>query len=156
MSRWLWASAAALLVFGCQRGRDRAAERIIETAIEAHGREARVDIDRRKGSVVVTLGGALRPAGWPDSIPFYPRARRASLEKRSPRARAVSLLSDDAPAEVVEFYRRELSAAGWELPSGAAPDGEWIARRGGETLRFRVVAEGARGTRADVEYRASS
>jgi hypothetical protein len=150
--------AVTLVMFalGCERGKDRAAEHLIEKAIEAHGREARVDIDRPHGSLIVTLGSAIRPAAWPEPMPFYPRARRAKVEQESPGARTLLIVSDDPPAAVSQFYRRELSSAGWELTSPAAVNDEWRARRQGETVRFRASSRGARGSRTEVEYRARS
>lgn len=149
-------AAVVLLALGCQRGRDRAAEHFIEKAIEAHGRKARVDIDRPNGSLVVTLGGVVRPATWPESMPFYPRARRAKVEQGPPGSHTLLLVSDDSPAAVSEFYRRELSSAGWELRDAAATNDEWNARRRGETVRFRASSRGAQGTRAEIEYQARS
>jgi hypothetical protein len=150
-------AVVATLAVACQRSQDRAAERLVEKAIEAHGREAKVAIDRQHGSITVTLGGVVRPEGWPESIPLYPKASRAKVETKSGDARSLSLASDDSPAVLSEFYRKELTRAGWELPSTDPADHEWSARRHGEALRLRFAPYGnGRGSRAEIEYRLSS
>ena len=151
------AAVLATLALSCQRSQDRAAERLVEKAIEAHGREAKVDIDRQRGSITVTLTGAVPPAGWPEAIPLYPQASRARVETNSGDAPRLSITSDDSPAELSEFYRQELARAGWELPSSDPPSHEWSARRRGEALRLRFAPRGnGGGTRAEIEYRSSS
>jgi hypothetical protein len=147
----------ATLAVGCQRGQDRAAERLVEKAIEAHGREARVDIDRQQRSITVTLGGPVRPAGWPAAVPLYPKASRTRVETTSGGARRLSLACDESPVELSEFYRRELGRAGWKLASTDGAILEWSAQRRGETLRARFAAPGrGPGSRAQIEYRSSS
>jgi len=148
------AAVVATLAVACQRSQDRAAERLVEKAIEAHGREAKVAIDRQHGSITVTLGGVVPPVGWPESIPLYPKASRAKVEADSGDARRLSLASDDSAAELSEFYRKELTRAGWELPSTEPADHQWSARRRGEALRLRFAPHGnGRGSSAEIEYR---
>lgn len=147
--------ALLLIAAACQRGRDRAAEGVVERAIEAGGREAKVTIDSAKGAITVTLGGAVRPRDWPDSVPLYPQASRAAANTDPSGARALSVLTDDSLPDLSRFYREELSKNGWELTNAEDPDREWGARRHSEALRLRFHSR-ARGSRAELEYRANS
>jgi hypothetical protein len=139
----------AIAVLDCQRSSDRAAEQIVERVIAAHGRESKVEIDRERGSIFVTIGAATKPPGWPPVVPIYPNASRAKIDEKRGDAQRLSIVTEDAAQEVDQFYRRQLANDGWQLD--ATVDRSVRARRGAELLELRVSARG-RGSRADIEY----
>jgi hypothetical protein len=141
----------AMLVLGCQRSSDRATEQIVEGVIAAHGRESKVDIDRERGSISVTIGAATKPPGWPPVVPIYPNASRAKIDEQRGNARRLSLVTEDAAQELDQFYRTQLASDGWQLDTTL--DRSVRARRGEERLELRVSARGSgKGSRADIEY----
>ncbi len=141
----------AILLCTCQRGRDRATEEIVERAIAAQGRESKVDIDREHGSISVTIGGATKPAGWPSVVPIYPNANRAKVDEDRGNAQRLSVVTEDTPRELEQFYRAQLANEGWQLE--ATIDRSLRARRGNERLELRVSArDKGKGSRADIEY----
>jgi hypothetical protein len=140
---------------GCERSRDRAAEVVVEKAIEAHGREAQVAIDSANGTITVTLGGAVRPRDWPDSVPLYPHAQRAAADRGPAGARALTLATDDTRSDLASFYRAELAKKGWQIVNAEDSGREWTATRRSETLRLSFRSQG-RGSRAELEYQVSS
>ncbi len=152
MSRMLSAVGfLAILAFGCQRSSDRATEQLVERVIAAHGRESKVDIDREKGSISVTIGVATKPPGWPSVVPIYPNASRAKIDEQRGDARRLSVVTEDAAQELDQFYRKQLASDGWQLDSTL--DRSVRARRGDERLELRVSARGGgKGSRADIEY----
>src|SRR5204862_73587 len=87
---------ATLALFACQRGRDETVERVVEHAIAARGREAKVTIDRERGAIRVDLGGAVKPADWPSAVPLYPHASRAKIEKSDGAAQRLAITTDDS------------------------------------------------------------
>lgn len=152
---------AALLALAalaaCRRGSDHAAERILEQAIEAGGREAEVTIDRGRGSITVQLGRATAPPGWPSEVPIYPHASRAKVEPGDGDTRRLWVASDDPIDQLAAFYRRELGSAGWQVEEGTLGTRRWAARRGTESLRLRFVRRTEHGgSRAEIEYEVGS
>ena len=152
MNRRRTAVLAMLALFACQRGRDEAVERVVEHAIAAHGREAKVTIDRERGAITVDLGGAVKPSDWPSAVPLYPHASRAKIEKSDGAAQRLAITTDDSVGDVGGFYRRELARLGWQVDDN--PEGNWRAVRGSERLELEFSSRGAnRETRAVIEYR---
>ena len=142
----------AILAVGCQRSSDRATEQLVERVIAAHGRESKVDIDRERGSISVTIGVATKPPGWPSVVPIYPNASRAKIDERRGDARRLSVVTEDAAQEMSRFYREQLASDGWQLDT-TVTDRSVHARRGDERLELRVSARGGgKGSRADIEY----
>jgi len=125
-------------------------ERMVEHTIASQGRESKVTIDREHASITVDLGGVTKPSGWPDAVPFYPRASRAKLEASSGDARRLLLVTDDSSAAMTDFYSRELERSGWQI--AARENGAWLARRGVERLELRF-SDREKTTRAEIEYR---
>lgn len=145
---------AALVLFACERSRDHAVEKVVESAIEANGREASVAIDRAHGSITVTLGQARVPAGWPAAVPVYGAATKAKVVEGGPDRQRVTVSTDDSAKDLAEFYRRALADGGWSLQVADARD--WSGERGSERIRVRVVPRDSvlGGSRAEIEYRA--
>lgn len=153
MIRRPYAVLATLALLACQRGRDEAVERVVEHAIAARGREAKVTIDREQGSITVDLGGAVKPSDWPSAVPLYPHASRAKIEKSDGAAQRLAITTDDSVGDVGGFYRRELARLGWQVVDDNA-ERRWSARRGSEHLELEFSSRGAnRETRAVIEYR---
>jgi len=150
---------AALDAGACQRSRDQATEAVVERAIAAKGRESKVEIDREHGEIRVTLGGAIKPAGWPAAVPVYPHAERAKIDRSDDGgdARHLSVLTGDSLADLRGFYREELAKQGWALADADAKTSAWSARRGEEAMRIAFVTRGpGKGSRAEIEYRKHS
>lgn len=148
------ASAAlsiALLFCACQPSRDRAMEDVIERVIASHGRESRVAINRDHGSIVVAIGGATKPSGWPDTVPIYPNANRAKIDDRASERQRLTILTEDGTKEIGDFYRARLANDGWRLEMGAGQSLQ--CSRGDERMTLRFSGRGkGRGSRADIEY----
>lgn len=141
----------AIVLCACKRSGDRAAEQILERVIAAHGRESKVDIDRERGSISVTIGAATKPPGWPSVVPIYPNAKRAKIDEKRGDVQHLSIVTEDTPQELDEFYRTRLANDGWQLD--ASVEHSVHARRGNERLELRVSAPGSgKGSRADIEY----
>lgn len=148
---------ALALLGACQRGQDRAVERVVEGIIASKGRESAVDIDREHGSIRVELGRAITPKGWPEAVPIYPHADGAKIERSEGEWRHLTVASEDSIAELRRYYREALAKAGWEWQDGGRAQDPWSARRGAEALRMRFADRGGgRGSRADIEYSGSS
>ncbi|HSD10301.1 MAG TPA: hypothetical protein VLF14_04905 [Candidatus Binatia bacterium] len=142
----------AIVVCACQRSGDRATEEIVERVIAAHGRESKVDIDRKHGSIAVTIGGATKPPGWPSVVPLYPNASRAKIDEKRNDAQHLSIVTEDTPQELGRFYRTRLANDGWQLD--ATVENSVRAWRGDERLELRVSAPSSgKGSRLDIEYR---
>jgi len=140
-----------LVVAGCQRSEDHVIERVAEKAIAEHGREATVRIDREHGSISVDLGRAVKPAEWPQGVPFYPHASEA---KAKAGGRDLVISTDDGIREVADFYRRELVRLGWSVEQSA--DSRWRANRGDEHLEITLsTRDVAHDTRAEIRYGAA-
>src|SRR5262249_10603447 len=129
------------------------------------GRESQVDIDRDHGEIRVTLGGAVKPSGWPASVPIYPHAERAKIEKSEKSeaqrenggAQRLSVATEDTLHELRDYHRDALPQAGWQLAAADETDAAWSARRGDEDLTMRFARRGGgKGSRADIEYRKRS
>lgn len=141
---------AAAILAACERPADRVAERVAENVIEERGRHSEVTIDRERGSIVVDLGRAVKPAEWPSDVPFFDRGRRAKA--RPPAGGSQRLTISGGDAESMErFYRERLVAEGWTVE----PAGEGLrARRGGRELALRIEKrDPIRGARAILELR---
>ena len=157
MTRRLVALFIVALACGCQRDQDRATEAIVEKIIASKGREADVEIDRERGAIRVTLGGAIKPDGWPSAVPIYPNAERAKIEGGDTTGQRLTVVTGDKVAELRDFYREALGKAGWQLVDGKNPDAPWSARRGDENLQMRFAERGrGKGSRAEIEYQKSS
>jgi hypothetical protein len=150
MSRGKAAILLLVGVLGCERDRDRTMESVVEQAIGSQGRESKVVIDRGHASITVDLGGVTRPKGWPEAVPFYPRANRAKLEAAPGAVRRLLVTTDDSSKVVADFYSQELARLGWQIE--APENGAWVARRGIERLELRFTGR-EKVTRAEIEYR---
>ena len=163
MRRPLAVLTAVLALVGCERSQDRATEAVVEKLIASKGRESKVEIDRQHGEIRVTLGGAIKPAGWPSAVPIYPQAERAKIRKSDPTdtSRAggaspnrLSVVTADSIGELRDYYRDALVHDGWSLAGDAPGDAALRARRGDEDLSIVFAARGAgRGSEAQIEYR---
>jgi hypothetical protein len=157
-------AVVGVLVGGCQKSRDEATEAVVERIIASKGRESNVEIDREHGSIRVTLGGAIKPQGWPPAVPVYPYAERAKIEKADRNdgdSKRLSVITADSIAELRSFYREALAKDGWAVGDGegkSSPEASpWTARRGDEDLEIVFVArDHGKGSRADIEYRKRS
>jgi hypothetical protein len=155
--------AAAITLFACERSQDRATETVVEKLIASKGRESKVEIDREHGEIRVTLGGAIKPAGWPSAVPIYPHAEHAKVRKSdqtetgggsgAPPDR-LSVVTADSVGELRQYYRDVLIHDGWSLGSDAVGGEALRARRGDEDVSIVFAARGmGRGSEAQIEYR---
>ncbi|MGH7897987.1 MAG: hypothetical protein ACREQQ_08540, partial [Candidatus Binatia bacterium] len=141
---------------GCQRTEDRATERVVESLIEAQGREAKVDIDRERGSITVDIGRAIAPEGWPDDVPVYPNALGAKVEDRRSDGRRLSLTTLDPVKRLARFYRDKLEKKGWQVQPRAGAT-TFRARKGAEELAVSVSAQAEGiGSRAVIDVQAAT
>jgi hypothetical protein len=158
--------AAAFTLIGCERSQDRATETVVEKLIASKGRESKVEIDREHGKIRVTLGGAIKPAGWPSAVPIYPHAERAKIRKSAETESSggsgappdrLSVVTADSIRELREYYQDALVHDGWSLGSDAAGGEALRARRGDEDVSIVFAARGVgRGSEAQIEYRKKS
>jgi hypothetical protein len=118
MTRLLVVCLALLAFLACDRAKDEAAETVLERAIRAAGREGTVDVDRKSGTIRLDLGSAVRPSGWPEDVPVYPKARRLRVKVDDGSRTRLSVWSDDPVESVAAFYRERLAAAGWRIRGG--------------------------------------
>lgn len=157
MTPWRATVLALMILSACRRSSERAAEKIVEKAIEWQGREAEVAIDREQGSITVTLGRAIAPRGWPQAVPIYSHAKRAKIDSSGGGARRLWVATDDSLDEIAAFYRQELAKSGWQIQESEAGPRDWGARRGSESLRLHFVRrEGHGESRAEIEYKVGS
>jgi len=118
-------------VLACERPAEKAAEQVAESLIARQGREAKVEINRERGSVVVHLGAAFRPKRWPSDVPFYEQTRRAKASRPKDGKQRLTLAGSDDLDEVARFYRERLAAEGWTVEERK---GGLIARRSGREI----------------------
>ncbi|MEA2625740.1 MAG: hypothetical protein QOD06_1785 [Candidatus Binatota bacterium] len=147
----LVAALALALLPACDRAQDRGAESFLERVLTKNGRSGRVELDRGKGSIRVTLGTAPAPSGWPDDVPLYPNARRAKMRGATARQQKLLVTSDDSPVVMAQFYRGRLGELGWTVERERPGDGALRASKGERLL----VARFSRGelldaSRADI------
>lgn len=139
----------ACFALGCERPAEKAAEHVAESLIAGQGRESKVEIDRERGSVVVRLGGALRPKRWPADVPFYPDARRAKASKVAEGQQRLMLGGSDDVQDIARFYRERLAAEGWTVDE---KKGSFVARKSGREIVARFEQrKGIGGGRATLE-----
>jgi hypothetical protein len=144
----------AMLAVACDRAKDRTAEELIERAIAESGREAKVAIDRKEGSITVDLGGPVVPRGWPQDVPVYPNGRRLRIVEESPRSQSLTLTTADSPAALADFYRKQLPASGWRLKDSDSAKEKILARKDNRTIVVQFSARGkGKGSRAGIELR---
>lgn len=151
--RYSWACVPffVIAVAACERAGDEAVEQIAEKAIADRGRESSVTIDRESGSITINLEGATRPKRWPEEVPFYPNARRASADRPEGDKQRLTLRSADRAEAMKTFYRERLTNDGWSVD---VADGTLRARKSGREIVARFQAKDPiRGTRAVFEVR---
>ena len=140
---------AVIVVAGCERAGDRAAEKLAEKAIADGGRESTVELDREGGTIRINLGAARRPKHWPEDVPFYPNAQRARAEKPAGERQRLTVGSADRVGELRDFYRERLAAAGWEVDTA---NGTLRAKKPGSEIVARFKERRPpHGTRAVLE-----
>jgi hypothetical protein len=97
------------------------------------------------------------PAGFPEDFPLYPDATVVeTLFDHQPAGSgyAVSFDTDDAPSDVLDFYDRELAAAGWTVEDDADFGALTFEGNGGVEGQLQAYdLEGADVTRVDVQLR---
>ncbi len=84
-----------------------------------------VTIDRNAGGIHSQAGANLNlPTGFPDDIAIFPGMNIYGASEVPGMGYSLSAISDAAPADVAEFYVREMTALGWTDAStggGGAP-----------------------------------
>ncbi len=114
--------AALVLGTGCGAAADKAAERVSEEATEEALGGGNVDIDDDGNVEVETEDGSLSvgtgelPDDWPEDIPVIEGATLEGAYSSSSNGESVhtaSLTTDDSVADVLAFYKDELS--GWTV-----------------------------------------
>jgi hypothetical protein len=137
------ALACAAAVAGCGKAQDKAAETVVEKAIESSmskdGTTAKVDLSQGAMKVTTTDAsgkttqmemGSAKVTEAELGVPFYPGSKPVEgggmrLASGDSTALSMGLHSDDAPDKVAAFYRDKLKAmsAGKQLIDMAMPDG---------------------------------
>ena len=130
----LLTAVALSLLSACDSAQDRGAESFLERVLSKDGRSGRVEVDRAKGSIRVTLGTAAAPSGWPDDVPLYPNARRAKIRGAATARQRLLVTSDDSPGAMAKFYRGRLGELGWTIDRERAGDGALRASKGERSL----------------------
>jgi hypothetical protein len=141
-------AVAALLLAGCFSPTENAIERAIE---QETGQNADVDI-RADGSMKVeTADGSMEtggdvPSDWPSDAPAYPGATVSFSAKKNPTdgsaGTALSLVTDDTTAEVVDFYTNALKNNGWAVQGtmNAGPTTIMAATKGTRNISIMIAA----------------
>jgi hypothetical protein len=128
------AAVALSLLPACDRAQDRGAESFLERVLSKDGRSGRVEVDRAKGSIQVTLGAAAAPSGWPEDVPLYPNARRAKMRGAAAARQRLLVTSDDSPVAMAQFYRARLGELGWTVERERPGDRALRASKGERSL----------------------
>ena len=115
-----------LFFYGCSEEiEEKAAEHVLSKIIKEQTGEktkvkvksGKIEISDEKGrySFAARLEKEKRvlPQPFPAGIPFYPQAVLSRQETEA-KPSLVVLLSEDAPDQVIGFYRTYLKAAGWQ------------------------------------------
>jgi hypothetical protein len=103
-------------------------------------------------------GGKAIPANFPKDIPVYIDAKVTDVQPPPPGMPAAAALyvvfleTPDSKATALEFYKRELAAAGWKLENAfsGSPDA-FQGMKGDRMLSFGVLERGEN-TGIQIEY----
>ena len=151
-----------VLVGGCQMIARKAGEMITEKMIE-NASDGKAKVDVKDGSMTVTTSegtfttnGGKMPDGWPEDVPVYPGSSvqfSGTSAMEAGGGMGLVLMSEDAPASVVTFYKTKLAAEGWA--TGTTMEGQGstilIMTKGAKALSLTVTgAEG--GTSITMGY----
>lgn len=136
MKNRLLIGAALLALAGCGRSGGGAEERA-KTPTPAN-----ITVSSPEGTAQVRTGGAL--TGLPEGVPAYPGAdTTASVDVSGGQAqdegRILGFRTGDTPAQVIAFYARSVSGAGYRIANqmNAGPTATLTAQRGeGEAVNI--------------------
>ena len=123
VGRWVpVAVCAAILMTGCGRKIEKAAhEKIIEKALEQQtGAKVKVDLDKEtlsfkteKGEFTASSGKSAKvPDTFPSDVLVY-KGATVGMASESPDNYALTLMTKDDAAKVVETYKKEMTSKGW-------------------------------------------
>ncbi len=132
---WVLVIVILVLVFGCMATRRAGwfmSERMIERAIErSSGDNADVDVDLSGNTTITTENGTVTiggngsvPDSWPSDIDLPRGIKITTSGSANPQTGEVgsymTYTTDDSIQEVLDYYKAELTAEGWENESTAA------------------------------------
>lgn len=152
MKRMLIGALSIIVVLGAT-GCATTAEQIAEdVAGEVVGGEVNIDgggvtVDTPGGAV--TVGTDTLPEGFPADFPIPEAAKVESSSRVAVSAGTdfyVNLISDDALADVLDWYKTELAAQGWEMetevqvPGDASMPTMLVAKKGTMTGTITITA----------------
>jgi hypothetical protein len=128
--------AALLALAGCGQSGGGAEERAKTPP------PANITMTSPEGTAEVRTGGA--PAGLPEGVPAYPGAdTTASVDvsggQAQDRGRILGFRTPDTPAQVIAFYARSVSGAGYRIANqmNSGPTATLTAQRGaGEAVNI--------------------
>jgi DNA-binding NarL/FixJ family response regulator len=132
-------AAMAVMVFGCQKAAEKAAEKMIEAQsggkVSADISGGKVTVtDKETGAESVVGTGAKMPEGWPASMPQYPGSTvMQSVTQDAPEGKMlhVMMTTQDSPKAVLDFYKEKAKAAGYKvMTESSLPEGGMIVFEG--------------------------
>jgi hypothetical protein len=139
---WFVGVVLATALIGCSKAPEKAAERMIESALEKDGAKAKVDMSNNTLKITTTDAsgqtrqmemGAAKVTEADVGVLFYPGARSEEGESTrivGPDAASYTIIlhSADAPEKVAGFYRDHLKSAsqGKQMMDMAAGDGAML------------------------------
>ncbi len=144
-------SLAALLVVACAPKRDDAVELRVDENVSAEGEADPTRI--KTDEVDIQFGGDVVIEGVPKGAPIYAGAKPMTfsrLEGAAPNGQdlvIINLMSTDSATKVTEFYRAEMTAAGYTLDETlASADGGFLIGKGAsDNDQLSVVVQRADG-----------
>ncbi len=129
---WFLVLAVGALVVGCGK----------ETTIENAPLSEKGDTQLNVGKI---------PDDFPSDVPVYKNIRSAKAITGG--VRLLHLQSGDSKSQIVEFYKKELAAAQWQLTVENRSEGvEILAAKQQRNLTVSIVDKGATGRVIDISY----
>ena len=134
-SRWLIIGVVILAILGIgwffSGGFTRSA---VERSLQQAGVDASFNRDGTSTysneDGTVTVGGGSYPDNWPGDVPQYPNGEILFSGSSNPQTGSagatVSFTTSDSPAEVIEYYKRELESNGWHIEATSSVSGMTI------------------------------
>ena len=82
------------------------------------------------------------PAGFPGDMPVYPGAKTIQGARRGSTEKMAVFEAEASPAEVADYYKRELLAQGWSLEGEVELDGETMisVEKGGRKAGVMILS----------------
>lgn len=154
-SKKMTLAVGVLLLAGCTQ---QVSEKIMEDAMEkSNGGEAKVDMKADGSMEIETDEGTFTtgddvPADWPEDAPIYTNAKVSYAATMNPTTgesgNAIVLMTTDSVADVVAFYKEEISNYGWTMGEGMQGGGTEILSATKDDRVLSIIIAGSNGQTA--------